>query len=245
MRNYKVYKLTSPSNKVYIGITGKSLTKRWSGGNGYRHCPAMYKCIKKYGWNNIEKELLFDNLTEDEAKLLEKELIKYYKSFDKKFGYNLTEGGDGVSGRKLSEKQKEYIRKINSGKKLTEEQKEKIRQANLGKHHSEQTKRKMSESHKGHKYSLGTKLSEERKRQISERQKGSKNQRARKVICLETLKIYDTITEAKIETGASKIWDCCKHNCKHKSSGGFHWEYYDENFSFDYYTDLLWGYVLT
>lgn len=239
MRNYKVYKLTSPSNKVYIGITGKSLTKRWSGGNGYRHCPAMYKCVKKYGWGNIEKELLFDNLTEDEAKLLEKELIKHYKSFDKKFGYNLTEGGDGVSGRRLSEKQKEYIRKINFGKKLTKEQKEKIKQANLGKHHSEETKRKMSESHKGNKGNLGGKLSEERKRQISESQMGAKNKHSKRVICLETLKIYDTLTQAKEETGATKITECCRHYPKHKSSNGLHWEFYDEELSFDDYKDIL------
>ena len=236
---YKVYKLTSPSNKVYIGVTCQSVSQRWCNGKGYKRCPAVFKSINKYGWDNFKKEVLFDNLTEVEAKEMEVKLIKQYKSFDKRYGYNLTKGGDGTSGRKMSAETKEKLREINLGRVLTDEQKEKIRRFNLGRKHSEETKRKMSERHKGNKYALGVKLSDERKKAISERELGASNPMARKVICLETMKVYDTLTQAQEETGATKICDCCRHTGKHKSSGGLHWEYYDEQLSEQDYKDIL------
>ena len=219
---YTVYKLTSPSNKVYIGITSQSVKKRWNNGNGYKRCPAMNKAITKYGWENFTKEILLENTTESEAKSLETLLIKVHMSNDSRYGYNITEGGEGTTGIKMSEEMKEHLRQIN-----------------LGKHHSEETKRKMSAAHKGNKYSLGVKHTEEWKRQISERQKGANNQHAKKVICLETLRVYDTMTQAREETGATKITVCCKHYYKHKSSAGLHWEYYDESISDDEYKNIL------
>lgn len=236
---YTVYRLTSPSGKVYIGITSRSVKQRWNNGRGYTHCRAMYGAIKKYGWENIQKEILLENTTESEAKSLEKLLIKLHRSNERGYGYNLTEGGDGTCGRKLTEEAKAYLRKINKGKKLTEEQKEHLRQINLGKHHTEETKKKMSATHKGKKYSLGCKHTEEWKKQLSERERGANNPRARKVICLETLKVYDTLTQAQKETGATKITDCCKHYYKHKSSNGLHWEYYNENLTDDDYKAIL------
>lgn len=219
---YTLYRLTAPSNKVYIGITSQSIKKRWKAGRGYKQCTLFNKAIKKYGWDNIIKEILFEDITEQEAKDLERLFIKIHRSNEPRYGYNLTEGGDGASGIKLTEEQKEHLRQIN-----------------LGKHHTEETKRKMSNAHKGNKYALGTKLSEERKRKIGEREKGANNPRARRVICLETLKVYDTINQAREETGATKITDCCNHYENHKSSNGLHWEYYDEALTSQDYKDIL------
>lgn len=219
-RNYTVYQFIFPSNKVYIGITSQKPYKRWKCGKGYKNCRLVNRAINKYGWNNVVKNVLYTNLTQAEAKRMEIELIKIFKSDNVKYGYNASPGGD-------------------CGVKLTEAQKEHLRQINLGKHHSEETKRKMSESRKGNKYNLGKKLSEERKRQISESQMGAKNQHAKRVICLETLKIYDTLTQAKEETGATKITECCRHYPKHKSSNGLHWEFYDEELTFGDYKDIL------
>lgn len=237
--SYIVYKLTSPSEKVYIGITCQPIKKRWMNGHGYKKCPAIYKAINKYGWENFQKEILYEGLSEEHAKYLETYLINAYKSKDKRYGYNLTQGGDGTSGRTQSEETRKKISEKNKGKKISEEQKERLRQINLGKHHSEETKRKMSNTHKGNKYNLGRKLSEEHKHKIGEKGKGSKNPRSRRVICLETLKVYDTMIQARTETGATKISDCCNHNPKHKSSNGLHWEYYDETLSSQDYKDIL------
>lgn len=219
---YTVYKFTSPSNKVYIGITSQPVKKRWKYGLGYKRCTAMHRAIQKYGWNNIHKEILYSDLEENKAKELEIQLIKEFKSNNPKYGYNITSGGDGASGVKRTEEQKQHLREIN-----------------LGKHHSDETKAKMSLTHRGNKHNLGRKLSNEHKKQISEKEKGSANPRARKVICLETLKIYDTLNDAIAETGAKKISDCCNHRYKHKSSAGLHWEYYDDKLTNDDYKNIL------
>lgn len=99
---YQVYKHTTPSGKIYIGITRKTgdlshWNGRW-GCNGihYRN-QIFHKAIEKYGWDNITHEVLYTNLTRDEALQMEVKLIAEYKSNDPRFGYNRTQGGDGYS----------------------------------------------------------------------------------------------------------------------------------------------------
>jgi len=50
-KKYKVYKYTSPSNKVYIGQTCNSLKVRAANGEGYKECPKFFEAIKKYGFD--------------------------------------------------------------------------------------------------------------------------------------------------------------------------------------------------
>lgn len=93
-RCYVVYKHTSPNNKIYIGITGQiPPEKRWANGRGYTQNEYFNKEIILYGWDNFIHEILFDNLTRVEAQQKEAELIKYYKSTDRNFGYNVSSGG--------------------------------------------------------------------------------------------------------------------------------------------------------
>ena len=96
MNNYKVYKHTSPSGKVYIGITRTSVKKRWLNGKGYQKQVLFYKAILKYGWDNIEHKILFRGLSEKRAKNLEVALIRHYKNLG--ISYNLTNGGEGANG---------------------------------------------------------------------------------------------------------------------------------------------------
>lgn len=96
MENWKVYMHKSPSGKVYIGITKRDLEIRWANGEGYKTCPIFYNAIRKYGWENIEHKLLFENLNDISAKLIEIDLIYYYKSIN--MSYNLTDGGQEQLG---------------------------------------------------------------------------------------------------------------------------------------------------
>lgn len=91
--NYSVYRHTSPSGKVYIGITGVNPTKRWRKGHGYIHgfCKIFSAAIKKYGWNNIKHEILLEGISESEAIYTEKYLIRWYKIHG--ISYNITDGG--------------------------------------------------------------------------------------------------------------------------------------------------------
>jgi len=104
------------NNKKYIGITSKKCKRRWgTGGNKYKTSTYFYNSIQKYGWDNIEHEIIQTDLTEIEAKGLEIEFIKKYKTNNKKFGYNLTIGGDGTNGYKLSVEHIQLIKDRNVG----------------------------------------------------------------------------------------------------------------------------------
>lgn len=85
---YIVYKHTSPSGKVYIGITKNLPGTRWNEGSGYESQKKFYKAIQKFGWINFKHEIVAAGLSEDDAKLLESKLILKYKSNEEEFGYN-------------------------------------------------------------------------------------------------------------------------------------------------------------
>lgn len=101
---YTIYKHTSPSGKIYIGVTQQNPKDRWKNGCGYIDNEYFTRAIKKYGWVNISHEILFTGLTKEEAEQKEIELIAYYKSNNRDFGYNIENGGS------LNGKHSEYTR---------------------------------------------------------------------------------------------------------------------------------------
>lgn len=93
-----IYKITSPSNRIYIGKT-KNINKRVS---YYKkgHCKTqilLYNSIIKYTWENHIFEILESNILN--ANEREKYWIEYYKCNLKKYpknkGLNLASGGQG------------------------------------------------------------------------------------------------------------------------------------------------------
>ena len=187
---YSVYKHTAPNGKVYIGITQQEPEARWKNGNGYRNNVLFFRAINKYGWENIDHEILFEGLTKAEAFETERKLIARHRSSDKRFGYNITDGGANVWW---------------AGKKRP--------------------------------------LSPQGRKNLSKKWLGANNPKARSVICLETLQVYETASEAAKATGATKISECCNRAYKHRTSGGYHWAFYDEGKPIEYYSDLLASYI--
>ncbi len=130
--------------KKYFGITKLKLQYRWGEeGKGYsrknkrREHIYFYKAILKHGWDEgFNHILILKNLTRKEAEELEKYFIKYYKTNDKNFGYNLTKGGDGAIPNK------EVCQKMSESRKGE-------KHWNYGKHWNKEVKDKMSKSHKG------------------------------------------------------------------------------------------------
>lgn len=122
MKKYIVYMHIFPNNKKYIGITSKTPNGRWEGGSGYDSIkqPVMYNAIQKYGWDNIQHIILFENLSYKEACQKEVELIKLYKTNCRKYGndygYNMTDGGDGTTGHVVSDETKQKMSKIKQGR---------------------------------------------------------------------------------------------------------------------------------
>lgn len=95
-KEYYVYMhINKINNKKYIGITKQTPATRW-GRNGQRYddCPRFWNAIQKYGWENFEHKILYQNKTQDEACLLEHQLIEKYDTTNSECGYNLTTGGE-------------------------------------------------------------------------------------------------------------------------------------------------------
>lgn len=113
---YVVYKHTNKiNNKCYIGITRQNPPqKRWKNGTSYKENKHFYNAIKKYGWDNFEHEILFDNLRKENAEQKEIELIAYYKSNQQDFGYNIANGGNCTGT--VSEETKKKISEANKNK---------------------------------------------------------------------------------------------------------------------------------
>lgn len=65
---YKIYKLTAPNGKIYIGITSeKHLYTRCKYGKGYINNELFYNDILKFGWVNIKQEILEEVETKKDA----------------------------------------------------------------------------------------------------------------------------------------------------------------------------------
>lgn len=142
MNNYYLYKHICPKGKIYIGITKQEPHLRWKNGHGYSDNQYFTRAIKKYGWDNFKHEIIYSKLTKEEAENKEKNLISFYKSNIREFGYNIQKGGS--VNEKHSEETKRKISQSLMG----------IKNPRYGKNFkgyslSEEIKRKLSISHKG------------------------------------------------------------------------------------------------
>src|SRR4051812_24608621 len=89
-----VYRLTSPSGKSYIGITGQEVQERWrqhvvKAIRGFHLRHPLYCAIRKYGADSFIVEELQNRLTRAEALSLEVTLIAAERP-----RYNLSPGGE-------------------------------------------------------------------------------------------------------------------------------------------------------
>ena len=228
---YIVYKHTAPNGKCYIGMTCQTIERRARpDGRGYLGCDAFYNAILKYGWDSFTHEILDTGLTYDEACEKECFYIREYHSLTTEWGYNLATGGN--ANKVMSEESKQKMSRSLTGRKkgpLSEETKRKLRESRLGKKtgpRSEEYRKRLSEALTGRTFS------EQHRQHISDSKRGvyagSNNPRARKVLCVETGVVFDTIKDAGVFTGGSpcNIGHCCHGRLK--TSGGYHWQFAEE-----------------
>lgn len=223
MENYTVYQHTNKfNNKKYIGITKQLPQHRWgTHGCNYYNSPRFWSAIKKYGWDSFQHDILFTNLTKEEACTKEIELIKEFKTQDKDFGYNMLEGGQYCS---LTEEVRKKMSKAmignqnGKGKVCSEEKKKKISDAQKGRKLTEEHKAKLSIAKKGKKHKP---LTDEIKKKISE------SHDKRQIYCQELDIVFESIQECarKLKLHATLICKCCKG--KLKTTGGYHFRYYN------------------
>lgn len=211
------------NNKKYIGITKQKPENRW-GLNGYNYhsSPYFYSAIQKYGWNNFEHIILYNNLTKEEACKKEIELINDYKTQNKKYGYNIMEGGSAPSlPKEVRDKLSEALKNNQNGKghPCTIDKRKKISEAQKGRKLTEEHKRKLSlAASKRHVV-----CSDEKKRLLSQNYPHKK-----KVYCVETNIIYNSVQKCarQLNLHATNITKVCKGI--HHTTGGYHLQYYND-----------------
>ena len=220
---YIVYQHKNKINeKVYIGITSQKPEQRWgSQGCNYKSSPHFYSAIQKYGWDNFEHNILFTELTKEQACLKEQELIKEYNSMNREFGYNSTSGGDIFT---MNEETKQKISQAmmgnqnNLGHPCSEEKKKKISNAQKGREFTEEHKQKLSEAAKNRHVPC----SEEKKQILKEKS------HKKSVYCEELDKIFESVQECGRQLGipATNISKLC--NGRGKTLKGYHLRYYND-----------------
>lgn len=114
-----LYKLTFPNEKVYIGqTTNFAMRMRGHKNDSFnpnrisRNCQ-VNNAIRKYGWNNVKKEVIL-SCEEKDIDNLEKKYIALLCSSNRNFGYN-REGG-GNAKKTVSEESRKLIAEARKGK---------------------------------------------------------------------------------------------------------------------------------
>jgi group I intron endonuclease len=160
-RKWCVYKHTTPSGKMYVGVTSQKPSRRWNNGNGYSRNKYFSRAIYKYGWDNITHEILASDLTKEEASLMERDLINDLDLTNPYKGYNLESGG--YYGYELNDLSKHKMSESKKGKYVGN------KNPMYGKKHTDESKRKMSEALKGRV------ITDEWRKHISEKMSGEGN----------------------------------------------------------------------
>lgn len=208
-----IYKITSPSNCIYIGQSIDILHRFYKYkllSGGLKKQTRLYYSLKKHGWESHSFEIIKEcNISELNS--LEIFYIKKYNSFNNRYGLNLTSGGGSFTvsdstkckiSIALRNRSKETRDKISLsqmgnknmlGKRHSQETIEKIRRKKLNTKASEKTKTKISEKRKGFVFSKQSCL------KMSEN-----NYNRRKIKNKITGVIYQGVKEAAIDNNINR-----------------------------------------
>lgn len=224
-KRYCVYKHTSPSGKVYIGITSVKPNRRWHNGKGYKHNSHFYHAIQKYGWESFSHEILADGLTKEEAAIAEQKYIKELNAANREFGYNQTTVGE--HGYNFSDEVIEKMCKDRKGKKPSDKARKNMSISRTGVPFSREHSNKISKSLSGKQNPMyGRKTSDSVKEKIRQT---NRNINCKAVRCVETGVIYKSASEAArlLGVGWSHISRACRG--ERNTAYGFHWEYIQDS----------------
>lgn len=152
-----IYKITSPTNKVYIGRSTNILNRF----KGYKVTQSkkqtkLYNSFNKYGVSAHKFEILelcsINKLSEKETFYIQK-----YSSYNTEHGLNLTGGGDGAYFLSVEARKKigDFHRghKYNLGRVMSEETKQKLRELGRVRVFTQQHKERLGNALRGRKHS--------------------------------------------------------------------------------------------
>jgi len=238
-----------PNIPIYVG--------KGIGNRMFDHLSECTNPLLKRKLNKIKQlflepkiEKFKDNISEQEALTLEKELIAKFGRLDLKTGTlcNFTDGGEGSSGRIISEKTKKLWSKQRKGKKQTPAQYE----ANCKRIVSEERKEILRQERKGKDFltkeqheiirlkNIGSKRSQTTKNLMSKQRKGKKQTEEhkknsiearmkkfvyKKVKCTTNNTIYNSLKEASEKLNLKKTAITAVANGSRKNHKGFIFTY--------------------
>lgn len=213
-----IYRYVSPSGKSYIGQTCKTLDERAGyKGQHYKECPAFWRAIEKYGWDNFSREILEDGLEGEELDKKEQYYIHKFNSIVPN-GYNIKDG--------IANQFRKKIKQYDSLGNLVRQWDCAVDAADVLKinyHNIIDCCNKRIKTAGGFIWS--NKDDDDLSWNLINNNRGAK-----KVVQFslngDLIKIWDSIAEAKRETKSNGIYDAVKKRAK--TSNGFKWMYYDE-----------------
>ena len=218
-----------PNGEKYIGQTTNIEKRKREHLKENRTNLRFHNLLQKH-YQDFDFIILEENIDIQSLNDREKYWIKYYNTF-KGFGFNLTEGGDGDFSacqkywKNNPDKMQEHIKKVQPlaaeaakewRKNNPEKEKERIenlhKKANEWRNNNPELAKKQVEN----LINLGKKWKEEHKEECIANAKRMAENNKKKVLCITTNIIYNSIKEASEQTGvcASNIGRCCNGKCK-------------------------------
>lgn len=229
MNNYCLYKHTNLiTGKVYIGITKQKPNRRWHNGLGYKHNKYFYRAIQKYGWGNFKHEILYENLSFEQANQKEMQLIAEYDSTNRDNGYNIHCGGDARKGQNMpkgydSPKHKVVEQYDTDGKFIREYGGLRQVQRETGMNHKTIQHCCVGDCKSAYGYQWKYKDSDKKISKITLGHSHKSNTvLCKKVKNVETGEIFNSIKDASEKYNTKNISRACR---EFKTSGGYHWVY--------------------
>ena len=218
--------INKSDGSVYVGITSQKLSDRFRNGNGYRKSIYFWRAIQKYGWDNFVHMVVAENLSEQSAKEIERVVISSLRDKDIPL-YNLTDGGEGMSGSRISEDAINRLRLKLKGRPKSDEHRRKISESrrgrfagsdnpNYGNHLSDEAKKRIGDSHRGtNNVNYGK----------AGQQTTASKRVAQYTMDGELISEYPSLSEASRKTGIgiSGISKCCRGD--YPQSHGYVWKF--------------------
>lgn len=156
---FSLYVITHrESSKRYFGITGRVPEERYkehiwtaTAKSGKKRKDKIHKALEKHGIHAFDFDVLFTLPSHEEACLAEQLFIAKYQNTDRRYGYNITIGGEYVilneeANKRRAESQKASWARDPARRLLFAE----LMRRRVPRPITEETRRRLSESHKGH-----------------------------------------------------------------------------------------------
>ena len=124
MKTGKLYGLVAPNKREYIGQTTnwkvrQSNHKTRTNNPNYKKSPKLYNSLRKYGWENFQKNILYENIPIELIDIMEIITIELRDSY--RNGLNGCPGGNSTRGRLCLPCSRAKIAKKATGRKKSKE----------------------------------------------------------------------------------------------------------------------------